>query len=465
MRRASFAAALAVVAIAIGIVTAELVPKPVAAAPAGISLVRDWVRDEATAQPTSAYFTKTQADARYLKLTGGTMTGTISSSVASGSYALNPLTEGARVGFGPDTFASESGTEIVFTAVSGIEAADMAISGGSASCNIGSFGFGCTSAGDSVQIYQTAESDTAGRTSIIISGTEPDAVATNSAVRICSSTAPAANAVLMEVVHTSCSISAQGTQVLRVDTEGDVTLGNSATDGKGDIWSYGGDIGSLATNASFFIQSNSDDTAVTATQGAFVFSAIQNFADGDVLFGIDDNGSTNGSAFRITTYGAQDNASRNATPTAATGVAAVFNGQILHKVSAVTIGEAALTAGAGTEDETPWSTIPTKARLLRLSGHVTAAFAGPSITDVKLMCGPSGGSNTYLISQDVDVLNAALGDVAADIGASLTAATVADIPSMTATSAVVCRFTCTGANCSVMTAGSVTLFLEYLVYP
>ena len=166
----------------------------------------------------------------------------------------------------------------------------------------------------------------------------------------------------------------------------------------------------------------------------------------------------------ITTDGSIRTAFGPGTAGSGTGITANDTGFVGHRVHKVTIDETALSAAATTEDETAW-TIPAKTRLLRISGHVTVAFAGTAITDVKIMCGTSGGSNVYLISQDVDVLNAALGDVAADIGASLTAATVADIPSVTATQAIVCRFTCTGANCVAMTAGSVSLFIEHIVYP
>lgn len=147
-----------------------------------------------------------------------------------------------------------------------------------------------------------------------------------------------------------------------------------------------------------------------------------------------------------------------------TGFTVNATSNLAHRVHKITVTEAALAAAAGTEDETIW-TVPAKTRVLRMIADVTATFTGPAITDVDVTCGTSAGGNQYLVSFDVDTATGVYGDAAAEIGAGLLSATVADIPSFSATTAVQCRFTCTGANCSVMTTGSMTIYIESLVFP
>lgn len=134
----------------------------------------------------------------------------------------------------------------------------------------------------------------------------------------------------------------------------------------------------------------------------------------------------------------------------------------VHKI---TITRAALTAAATTEDETPW-TLPAKTRLTRVVIDVTQAFddaAGP-ISAVTVQCGPSAGSTAYVPATSVFTVNT-IGDVAAEIGASLLSATVADIPSFSSTTAISCRFTSTGGNLSTLTTGSATFYIEGTVFP
>lgn len=58
-------------------------PAP-AAVPQGVSLARDWVLEQAEAQPAPQYLTKVAADNRYCRLTGCTMTGNITMGTAPG---------------------------------------------------------------------------------------------------------------------------------------------------------------------------------------------------------------------------------------------------------------------------------------------------------------------------------------------------------------------------------------------
>lgn len=136
-----------------------------------------------------------------------------------------------------------------------------------------------------------------------------------------------------------------------------------------------------------------------------------------------------------------------------------------HQIHKITILRTALTAAATTEDETIW-TMPAKTRLLRIVGDVTQAFddAGGPISAMTVMCGTSGGSNVYTPATSVFTVTT-VGDVAAEIGANLLSATVADIPSMSATQAIVCRFTSTGGNLSTLTTGSITFYIVHEVLP
>lgn len=148
-----------------------------------------------------------------------------------------------------------------------------------------------------------------------------------------------------------------------------------------------------------------------------------------------------------------------------TGYTTNETAQVVHQVHKITVARTALTAAATTEDETIW-TVPAKTRVMRVIVDVTAAFddaAGP-ITAVTIQCGPSAGSATYVPATSVFTVNT-IGDVAAEIGTALTSATIADIPSFSATTAISCRFTSTGGNLSTLTTGSATFYIEHMVYP
>lgn len=148
-----------------------------------------------------------------------------------------------------------------------------------------------------------------------------------------------------------------------------------------------------------------------------------------------------------------------------TGYTTNSTGYATHRINKITITRAALTNAATTEDETPW-TLAAKTRVVRIIVDVTQAFddgAGP-ISAVTITCGPSAGSAAYVASSSVFTINT-IGDVAAEIGAGLTSATIADIPSFSATTAISCRFTSTGGNLSTLTTGSATFYIVIEVYP
>jgi hypothetical protein len=132
-------------------------------------------------------------------------------------------------------------------------------------------------------------------------------------------------------------------------------------------------------------------------------------------------------------------------------------------VAKVTITEAALTAAATTQDVTVW-TVPAKTRVRRLVVQTTTGFTGGTIAAMTLSCGSTAGGVDYLLAGSVFSAGV-LGDGFAEIGAGLLSATLADIPSMTSSTAISCRFVATGDNVVNATAGSLTLYLELSPYP
>jgi hypothetical protein len=146
-----------------------------------------------------------------------------------------------------------------------------------------------------------------------------------------------------------------------------------------------------------------------------------------------------------------------------TGYTVIASGAIRPFVHKITVTYAAMTA-AGTTDVTVW-TLPSKTRMSRMIDDVTTTFTGGALSAVSVTCGTTAGGNEYLLAHSAYTAAATFGDVAAEIGAGLLSATVADIPSFSATTAIICRFTCTGANCSAATAGSATYYLEGVTYP
>lgn len=147
--------------------------------------------------------------------------------------------------------------------------------------------------------------------------------------------------------------------------------------------------------------------------------------------------------------------------TAGTGTV-VARGLVRHNVAAITLGFASVQTGALTNDITLW-TLPAKSRVLRVIADVTEVFDGGAISDCDVTVGNTAGGNQYLVSFDVDTAIGTFGDVAAEIGAALTSATVADV--QWAASTVQARFTSVGANLSALTTGVMTVYVEYVTYP
>lgn len=150
-----------------------------------------------------------------------------------------------------------------------------------------------------------------------------------------------------------------------------------------------------------------------------------------------------------------------------TGITISNNGYIRPFVHKLVISRTALTA-AGTTDLTVWTT-GAVTRLIRVVAVVGTTFTGGGLTAVTFQCGSAAGGNQYLLAGSVFTAVTTLGDVAAEIGAGLTSATVADFGALSAGSpdaiTISCRFTCTTANCSAATQGSLNLYIEGVAYP
>lgn len=404
----------------------------------------------------------------YCSLSGCTMSGTIRSSVAASADAFRCLNE-CEIQF-PETKIYETAQSIVTSTPGGYLVAangglGLMLNDGSCILTVGG-SLTCAASSYLPQLQNTQDIDTAGSVGVALIANEPDAVATQASVRVCNSSGtPTATGKLLTGSTTSCSATAQGTEVFYFRNNGALVLGNSATDGLGDLFLYGADLESLATNSQFTILSNADATAVTSSQPSIVFTAGTTIAAplvaGDAIAGFGINGSTSGDNARVTTYGFQD-VQRAATPNVTTGYTTLASGQIVHKVYEITLAETALT-GASPEDETV-ITFNAKTRILRVIADVTQTFSGGGITDMDVTCGSAAGGNQYLISFDIDTATGTYGDVAAEIGASLLSATVADVPTWAGGGTMSCRFTCTGANCSAATQGAMTFYIEVVTY-
>lgn len=150
-----------------------------------------------------------------------------------------------------------------------------------------------------------------------------------------------------------------------------------------------------------------------------------------------------------------------------TGITANQTSTLAHQVHKLTVTSAAMTAAA-TTDVTIWTT-PANTRLERIVAEVTQTFTGGALSAVTVQCGSAAGGNQYLLANSVFTAVNTWGDSAAEIGAGLLSATVADMGAsaggIPGAITISCRFTCTGANCNAATQGSVTFEIEHVVYP
>lgn len=152
------------------------------------------------------------------------------------------------------------------------------------------------------------------------------------------------------------------------------------------------------------------------------------------------------------------------TAASGTGITSNTHGGLGSRFEKVTVINTAL-AAAGTSDVTIWTAPTGFTRVLRMWANPTQNFTGGTLSNVTVTCGTSAGGNQYLLSFTVfsgASGTAVFGDVAAEIGAGLLSATVADFPG--ASTAVQCRFTCTGDTCNHATQGSVAFYVEYTTY-
>jgi hypothetical protein len=138
-----------------------------------------------------------------------------------------------------------------------------------------------------------------------------------------------------------------------------------------------------------------------------------------------------------------------------------------HFVNKVTVINTALTA-AGQTDLTLLTT-PVNSRIVRVVADVTQVFTGGALSAVTITVGNTAGGNQYLLSNSVLTATNTWGDVVAEMGAGVVSATLADFGTVATgvpgALTVQTRFTCTGANCNAATQGSVTFYIEYVVYP
>lgn len=142
----------------------------------------------------------------------------------------------------------------------------------------------------------------------------------------------------------------------------------------------------------------------------------------------------------------------------------VNNSAVMQSVlSKVTLDYTAFQTGGTTNDVTVW-TLPAKSRVLRVIADVTTKFIGGAISAVVLRAGKAANGNNYLLDGDVFTAAITLGDAGGEVGADLKTASWADI-TWASTQAVVVRLTSTTANLSALTQGSMTVYIEYCVYP
>jgi hypothetical protein len=169
---------------------------------------------------------------------------------------------------------------------------------------------------------------------------------------------------------------------------------------------------------------------------------------------------------RIASNGTYLNTATVGTAASGTGVTANYSGASPYWLHKVTITNAAMTAAATTDITI--EVTPTNSAIRRVVADVTQVFTGGALSAVTVTCGNAAGGNQYLLSNSFFTAQNVWGDVAAEIGAGLLSATIADFGTASAGTngaiTVSCRFTCTGANCNAATQGSATFYTEGVTY-
>lgn len=159
-----------------------------------------------------------------------------------------------------------------------------------------------------------------------------------------------------------------------------------------------------------------------------------------------------------------------------TGVTVNDSGSLRDVVYKVTVTSAQFISNAVTHDLVI-ATLPAKTFLKHVLAEVTTAFACTAVctsSTLSMTVGSTVGGNEYLISLDADAAAAQFGDAAAELGASLTEATVptaiGSLGSWAGTQAINLRMTSGTGNLGNGTAtnlsqGSVTFYVTTVKMP
>lgn len=165
--------------------------------------------------------------------------------------------------------------------------------------------------------------------------------------------------------------------------------------------------------------------------------------------------------------GGTSSANPNITEASGTGITVNTGGELHTLVYKVTLTQAAFSAAATTADATI-ATLPAKMQINGIWADVTQVFSGGAVATANMTCGKTAGGNEYLVSFDVKSATLQRGLVDGDLGASINRANAVqggDMPSWTATTAVQCRMTTTGANTNALTQGSITYYIRTTSLP
>ena len=164
--------------------------------------------------------------------------------------------------------------------------------------------------------------------------------------------------------------------------------------------------------------------------------------------------------------------------TAGSGTGLTVNnaGELRQAVYKITAASTAFVCAATTCDVT-LATLPAKTFVSHALADIVTTFACASVctsSTLSIIVGKTAGGNQYLVSFDADAAAAQFGDTAAELGASLTEATIpttiGDLASWSATTAVTLRLTSGTGNIgngtvTNLSQGSVTVYLTALILP
>lgn len=214
------------------------------------------------------------------------------------------------------------------------------------------------------------------------------------------------------------------------------------------------------TTSQMLLVSNAPDSAASNTSPALVARASTNVTDGDQIFGVQNAVPAN--VFLVDEQGVVTLPAMAGTAGSGTGITVNYTAALQRFVHKITIAETALTGAATTEDETIW-TLPAKTKVTRMIADVTQVFAGGTITDFDVTCGTSAGGNQFLVTFDIDTAIGTYGDAEAELGTGL-AGGIGSV-NWGGTTVVQCRFTSVGGNVVAATTGSMTLYIEGVLYP